>query len=91
MGIIIKGMDMPKSCSVCRLGLTVGGACGCMAIIPYKPLEGDFRSARQAWCPLEEAEPTDRIDLQELEDRFGKYVRFVVEDMISGEGKRLEK
>lgn len=27
-------------------------------------------------------------DLQELEDRFGKDVRFVVEDMISGKGKR---
>ena len=41
--------------------------------------------------PTIEAEPTDRINLQELEDRFGKYVRFVVEDMISGEGKRWEK
>lgn len=37
------------------------------------------------------AEPTDRIDLQELEDRFGKYVRFVVEDMMSGEGKRWKE
>ena len=27
-------------------------------------------------------------DLIELEDRFGEYVRFVVEDMLSGEGKR---
>lgn len=35
-----------------------------------------------------EAEPAGRINLQELEDRFGKYVRFVVEDMMSGEGKR---
>lgn len=32
--------------------------------------------------------PTIEIDLQELEDRFGKYVRFIVEDMMSGEGKR---
>ena len=29
-------------------------------------------------------------DLQELEDRYGKDVRFVVEDMISGKGKRWE-
>ena len=28
------------------------------------------------------------IDLQELEDRFGKNVRIVVEDMLSGENKR---
>lgn len=28
------------------------------------------------------------VDLIELEDRFGKNVRMVVEDMLSGEGKR---
>lgn len=28
------------------------------------------------------------INLQELEDRFGEYVRFVVNDMLTGEGKR---
>lgn len=28
------------------------------------------------------------VDLIELEDRFGKNVRFVVEDMLKGEGKR---
>lgn len=27
-------------------------------------------------------------NLQELEDRFGAFVRFIVEDMLSGEGKR---
>ena len=32
--------------------------------------------------------PTIDINLQELEDRFGTFVREVVEDMISGEGKR---
>ena len=32
--------------------------------------------------------PTIDINLQELEDRYGKEVRFVVEDMISGEGMR---
>ena len=29
-------------------------------------------------------------DLQELEDRFGAFVRFVVEDMLSGKGERWE-
>lgn len=27
-------------------------------------------------------------DLQEIKDRFGDYVRFVIEDMMSGDGKR---
>lgn len=30
-------------------------------------------------------------DLIELEDRFGAFVRFVVEDMISGKGERWSK
>ncbi len=29
------------------------------------------------------------IDLQEIQDRFGDYVRFVVEDMLDGEDKRF--
>lgn len=29
-------------------------------------------------------------DLVELEDRFGSYVRFVVEDMLSGKNERFE-
>ena len=37
---------------------------------------------------LMNSEPTQPIDLQELEDRFGEYVRFVVNDMLTGEGKR---
>ena len=32
--------------------------------------------------------PEQQIDLQEIEDRFGEYVRFVVNDMLTGEGKR---
>lgn len=28
------------------------------------------------------------VDLKELEDRFGKDVAFVVNDMLTGEGKR---
>ncbi len=30
-------------------------------------------------------------DLQELEDRFGSYVRFVVEDMLSGKEARFKE
>lgn len=30
-------------------------------------------------------------DLQEIQDRFGDFVRFVVEDMTTGEGKRWNK
>lgn len=35
-------------------------------------------------------EPTifNENDLNEIEDRFGKFVRFVVEDMVTGKGER---
>ncbi len=37
---------------------------------------------------LPAAQPIDESDLIELRDRYGDEVRFVVEDMLSGEGKR---
>ena len=37
---------------------------------------------------LEDAQPISENDLIELQDRYGDEVRFVVEDMLSGEGKR---
>lgn len=43
------------------------------------------------WFEFLKSIPTVDINLQELEDRYGKEVRFVVEDMISGEGKRWKK
>lgn len=40
---------------------------------------------------LPSAHPLTETDLLELEHRFGEFVRFVVEDMLSGEEKRWEK
>lgn len=37
---------------------------------------------------LPSAQPLQEEDLLELEHRFGEWVRFVVEDMISGKGER---
>ena len=37
---------------------------------------------------LPSAQPISENDLIELQDRYGDEVRFVVEDMLSGEGKR---
>lgn len=31
------------------------------------------------------------VDLQELEDRFGRFVRWIVEDMLSWKGERWKK
>lgn len=39
-------------------------------------------------CNVPSAQPISEIDLIELRDRYGDEVRFVVEDMLSGEGKR---
>ena len=40
---------------------------------------------------LPSVEPLSDVDYNELNDRFGEYVVFVVRDMISGEGRRWEK
>ena len=42
----------------------------------------------RAISALPSAHPITETDLIELEDRFGKYVRYVVEDMISGKEER---
>lgn len=82
MSVLIEGMEMPKSCWECPLFDDKSMQC---PILHYEIRTDQAISA--SCCPLLEA-PTIEIDLQELEDRFGKYVRFVVEDMMSGEGKR---
>ena len=67
------------------------------AILKINKLRYEYNDRYIDYCGVNEAvniaigalqaEPRN-IDLQELEDRFGKYVRFVVEDMMSGEGRR---
>ena len=47
---------------------------------------GGYMNAYYTMTPVEGHE----ADLTELEGRFGKYVRFVVEDMISGKEERWE-
>ena len=37
---------------------------------------------------VDEVQKIKKVDLIEIEDRFGAYVRFVVEDMINGKGER---
>lgn len=37
------------------------------------------------------AEPLTEADYNELRDRFGEWVEFVVRDMIEGRGERWEK
>ena len=67
-----------------------------------KVLHGYFDSMLETdtWSPcdlysiienLPSAQPLSETDLLELEHRFGQHVRHVVEDMLSGEGKRWEE
>lgn len=55
----------------------------------FSPLEG--RQCAKALERVPSAQPLTETDLLELEHRFGEFVRFVVEDMLSGEEKRWEK
>jgi hypothetical protein len=54
---------------------------------------GDDYDAEQILGDIEDmpaAEPLTAADLLELEHRFGRDVREVVEDMLKGEGKRWQ-
>lgn len=46
------------------------------------------KDAIDAVCNIPSAQPINKSDLIELRDRYGDEVRFVVEDMLSGEEKR---
>ena len=46
------------------------------------------KDAIDAVCNIPSAQPINESDLIELRDRYGDEVRFVVEDMLSGEEKR---
>ena len=46
------------------------------------------KDAIDAVCNIPSAQLISESDLIELRDRYGDEVRFVVEDMLSGEGKR---
>ena len=62
MSIIIKGMDMPKSCRECPFVMVSTQwvypyAITCVAS-PRREITNTL--SRQSWCPLEEAEPVHR-------------------------------
>ena len=61
MSVLIKGMEMPKSCGKCGLCLQVKDLCAyCMATgLQIKYSETDLRDGM---CPLVEVDETDILD-----------------------------
>ena len=59
MSVLIKGMEMPKSCSDCKLRMAVG----CCGNLPH--------NTRMPNCPLVEIPPHGRlIDADKLKEEF---------------------
>ena len=46
MGVLIKGMEMPKNCAECRLHCDAG------CVVTNYFLEDDYYEKRAPWCPL---------------------------------------
>lgn len=72
MGIYIKGMEKPKSCEVCPLGVEVDTvyetAIGCRVNFMLRS-KGNYNN-RPEWCPLVPVPPHGRlIDADEFLDR----------------------
>ena len=68
MSVIVKGMEMPKSCQEC--GLYIEGACYAKGYRDYRSI---MDTAKPDDCPLIELPPHGRlIDIKSVED--GKFV-----------------
>lgn len=66
MSILIKGMEMPKKCTVCNFGDALMGKGFCY-VSHCKQIENYFvRNDRPSWCPLVELPPHGLIDKQML-------------------------
>lgn len=77
MSILIKGMEMPKSCEVCPLGAEVDTvyetAMGCR--INFKMRSKGNNDNRPEWCPLVPVPPHGRlIDADDVNDHILGYV-----------------
>ena len=65
MSVIVKGMEMPKSCQEC--GLYIEGACYAKGYRDYRSI---MDTAKPDDCPLIELPPHGRlIDIKSAEDR----------------------
>ena len=74
MSVIVKGMEMPKSCSKCRW-FDMGGGYGYQCTLLHKSFDmwNKISVARDKECPLIELPPHGRlIDIKSVED--GKFV-----------------
>lgn len=69
MSILIKGMEIPKSCYFCPM--TNDGFYLCKANNPYRQLEDDCEERRPSWCPLVPVPEHGRlIDADSLKETF---------------------
>ena len=73
MSVLIKGIEMPKNCAVCRLEKDIFGRAVCFGYEDGRALHEDDlppvgnEERRPSWCPLVEIPPHGRlIDADEL-------------------------
>jgi hypothetical protein len=62
-----------------------------IAVIMEQPGNMDKEKAKELLLRIPSENQLTKTDFAELRDRFGEYVEFVVQDMISGKGERWTK
>ena len=73
MSIIIKGMDMPKSCRECLMRVRCSDCVCCNDYCVFEPEEAEgwhcdeVPQTRPNWCPLVELPNTDLVDADTVE------------------------
>lgn len=63
MAVLIKGMEMPKSCDTCPCDYD-----GYCTVAQKTPTFDEWTVHRPSWCPLVEIKKTVKTDTRLLED-----------------------
>lgn len=59
-----------------------------IGVIMEQPGNMDKKTAKELLSRIPSANQLTKADFAELRHRFGEYVEFIVQDMISGKGER---
>lgn len=86
MGVMIKGMEMPKSCISCKLchfHLDLDGASHYICKYGNKEMYGDLDNKRTDFCPLVETdnEPITKNDLPHCQHTDEEIAKSFIEDV----------
>lgn len=85
MSVLVKGMKMPMTCTLCDLAHALKTSDGtarlaCAVVGKWQ----DNYTFRPMWCPLKEVEEQDVNKMEKARKRTGKWILAGVEEVVPG-------